>query len=165
MNYRHMLLCGCFVVLGLSTALAAARTPVETFTAINQCIEKETTPGCRDLVTASSISLYDRFVSYGLVRCLPQHSTFISQERKGNSIIIHASATTQGNVRKMRLVLAEEEGEWKLDIPESLHLAMGDKWEQQVTMTEQVYLMMKKNLGAQLNCDAIMSLVKPKQAN
>lgn len=152
MKYSRILLYACLL---LASTDALARTARETFDRLTGCIAHEDTAGCRALITSRSVGLYDRFASYGLLKCLPKDAAFQSQTRKDRGVIIRASMVNNGRTRTARLVFMQEAGQWKLDAPESLHMGMGDNWEQQVNLTEQIYLMMKQNMGGQLNCDAI----------
>jgi len=137
--------------------------PQDSITQLNQCLPKTDPSACRALVTASSVALYNRFVSYDLLKCLPQPVTYVSQEHKGAQTIIRSSVMVNGTQRFLRLIYVEEEGKWKLDIPESLHLSMGNNWEKQVNMTEQIYVMLKQQMGEQFSCNTLLTLVKPKQ--
>jgi len=147
------------LLMNTAPALADTNTPEESFTRITQCIKIKDAVSCRKLLTASSIDIYDRFVSYGLIKCLPANATYVSQKTVGNQVIIRASIMTGDNQQRyMRLTFSEEKGQWKLDVAESLRVGLGSKWEQQLNLTEQVYVLMQQQLGAKLNCDMIQNL-------
>ena len=117
-------------VLNPAAVFADMASPKDSFERINQCVQKEN----------------------------PQNASYISQQNIGKNIVIHANSA-QGNTRNsMRLIFTQEEGQWKLNVPESLHLGLGDNWEQQLNLTEQAYLIMKQQMGMQLSCDAINNL-------
>lgn len=149
-------------MLFASTSAYAEGTARDSFDSINNCVKKEDTQGCKDLFTASSFPLYDRFASYGLMNCLPKDAEFDSQKQDGSYVMIRASATDTGNKRFMRLFFAQEEGKWKLDVPYSLSKSMGKNWEKQIEMVEQIYLLMRQQLGSKLDCNMIRGLVQPK---
>ncbi len=151
-----------FCLLLIIAAPAWADSPRESFDRINACIKKQDTSTCRQHVTASSIQLYDRFVSYGLTDCLPKDANFVSQTPAGKSVLIRASTNDGGKERFMRLLFVQEEDRWKLDVPESLHTAMGDNWQNQVNLIEQIYLLMKQNMGDKLNCTMIRDMARSK---
>jgi hypothetical protein len=159
MNY-YLMVCISLLLLGTSPVHADMASPQSSFGRIIQCVKKEDTHGCRQLLTASSVSLYDRFVSYDLMRCLPKNASYISHQKSNGAVILRASATVGGNKRYMRLMLSEEEGQWKLDVPESLRLGMGENWEKQIQMTEQLYLVMKQQMGVQLTCEMAENLAR-----
>jgi hypothetical protein len=159
MPFRHAL---CASLLALAPAAAyAGSTPQESFDAVSQCLHRHDTKHCRSQLTADSLSIYDRFVSYGLVQCIPADVTMVSQEPRDRAMLIRASAQVNDKKRIMRLIFVQDKNDWKLDIPESLHSAMGDNWESQVAMTEQLYLMLRPQMGDQINCSMIQNLMKP----
>jgi hypothetical protein len=148
----------------LATPVQAASTSAkDSFDKINNCVKNNDSQGCKDLVTASSSDLYNRFMSYGLVGCLPKDAEFISQENIGNDVMIRAGVVDNGNARTMRLIFTQEEGQWKLDTPQSLRRAMGKNWEQQIELVEQLYLLMKQQFGSKLDCKTIRGLVNVKK--
>lgn len=144
-------------------ALAEELSAKNSFERINGCVQKNDSQSCQDLVTASSASLYSRFMSYGLMNCLPKDAKYVSQQWVDGGVIVRASATDMGKQRVMRLVFVDEEGEWKLDTPESLRMAMGKNWQQQIDLAEQLYLLMKKQFGGKLDCQTIRNLVPVKE--
>ena len=131
----------------------------DSFEQINTCVQNNDKQGCKDLFTASSASLYNRFMSYGLMNCLPKDAKYISHQYLGKVIMIRASVTDLGKTRFMRLFFVEEEAQWKLDVPESLREAMGKNWQQQIEITEKIYLVMREQFGAKLDCTTIRGLV------
>lgn len=150
-----------------SLALCFAATPVcaesakDSFTRLKSCVSTNQPGACREQITASSVEMFDRFASYGLLSCLPSDATYVSQAKTGEYTVVRASTKQLGQKPKnLRLVFAKEENDWKLDIPESLHGALGEKWEQQVTLTEQLYLALKAQLGEQMGCGAVRKLVQ-----
>lgn len=158
---KNMILLSAILMLASASAYAAGSAR-GSFDSINNCVKKEDTQGCKDLFTASSISLYDRFASYGLMNCLPKDAVFDSQKEEDNHVMIRAGATDTGSQRFMRLFFTQEEGKWKLDVPYSLSKSMGKNWEKQIQMVENIYLLMKQQLGGQLDCNMIRALVQPK---
>ncbi len=160
MRYIKLLL--PFLLFASASAYADSGAK-DSFDKINNCVKNNDRNGCRDLVTASSSDLYNRFMSYGLMACLPKDAKYISQENIGNDIIIKAGVHDNGRDRTMRLIFTEEEGQWKLDTPQSLRRAMGKNWEQQIELVEQLYLLMKQQFGSQLDCRAIRGLVDIKK--
>ena len=130
-------------------------------TRINECLKTHQDKTCRDVITKGSQALYTRFTNHDLMGCLPSKVIYMSEQAYGKSIVVRASSQVNDTTRYMRLVLSKE-SLWKLDIPASLKLSMGENWEKQVEMTEKIYLMMKQQMGAQLNCEAIRALANTK---
>ena len=138
--------------------MANTKNPKDAFADLNRCIQQQNIAQCRSLVTADSTDLYDRFVSYGVIECLPKDATYISQKPAENEIYITVSVTSAGEKRYMGLMFAYEDAQWKLDVPNSLHNGLGDNWENQVNAIEKIYLIMHQTMGAKLNCMAIQNL-------
>lgn len=160
---KKVILLSAAFFMCISVNAYAAGAAKDSFYRINDCVKKEDSQGCKDLFTASSFPLYDRFASYGLMNCLPKDAEYVSQKEMGSHFMIRASATDLGNKRFMRLYFVKEEGEWKLDVPYSLYQSMGKNWEKQIEMIESLYLLMKQQFGSKLDCNTIRNLVKPKK--
>jgi hypothetical protein len=60
----------------------------------------------------------------------------------------------------MRLAFKPDGDDWKLDVPESLRIGMGENWQKQVDTTEQIYLVLRAQFGGELNCQAVQALAK-----
>lgn len=135
---------------------AADSPPKQAFDALNQCVKASDAATCRTLITASSAPLYDRFISYGLLHCLPKEVAYISEEPAGNYTIIRAAT----DKKTLRLSFVEEAGLWKLDIPNTLQAGIGANWQKQVNMTEQLYLLMRQQMGGQLDCGMVRGLAQ-----
>ncbi len=137
------------------------------FDRLRTCIMANDVPGCKALVTPNSWDLYDRFTGYGLLQCLPTNWVVESQKQAGAHIILNASMPAS-NTTKYLLHLAYFSGSHKLgydptpllDIPYSLKMGLGERWEGKVKLAEQLYLMMKANLGDKLTCDKLQPLLK-----
>jgi hypothetical protein len=142
-----------------ATALSLEPTAQDTFKQLHQCIKSEKLYQCREDITADSVTLYDRFDSYGLVNCLPDDITFVSEKRSKEQAIVRAKTTINKEMRFLRLVFSDEEGRWKFDIPSSLKQAIGDDWENKVKVTEQLYLVLRKQFGNKLDCASVRALV------
>ncbi len=139
---------------------AFANTPKEAFNALNACARTGKSGECREEVTASSAGLYDRFASYGLTKCLPKDVSFVSQSKSGAYSVVRASTEALGGQKRyMRFYFVQEEGRWKLDVPESLRVSMGENWESQVNAAEQVYLALNSQFGGQMGCQAVQGVV------
>lgn len=154
---KLLLLFSSFLALAMP---AFANTPKAAFAQLNACVKAGKTSECRDKVTASSVDLYDRFASYGLTQCLPHDVAYVSNMPSGEYQVIRASTNALGGQRYMRFYFTEEEGQWKLDVPQSLRVSMGENWEKQVGAAEQLYLVLKSQMGDQLGCGAVQTLVQ-----
>ena len=151
------------LLLGNSSVYAQEKTARDSFEQLSTCVKNEDKQGCKDLFTASSASLYRRFMSYGLMNCLPKDAQYVSEKKIDSHVMIRASVTDNSKQRFMRLFFVEEEGQWKLDVPQSLQTSMGKNWEKQIGAAEQLYLLMKTQFGGQLDCKMIQNLVRVKK--
>ncbi|MBV8938282.1 MAG: hypothetical protein JO089_00390 [Alphaproteobacteria bacterium] len=129
------------------------------FSHLIRCIGARNAPACRGLLTADSVELYNRFVDYGLMQCVPSGIDYVSQQRADPYVIIRAGVVTGGVRRFMRLIFAREAGNWKLDVPESLRAALGEKWRQRVALTEQLYIALRQQMGPLQNCAMVQRMV------
>lgn len=156
--------CLMYCVLGMLLAFPAyASTDARgAFERLNECIGAGNAPACRPYLTRTSTELYDRFTGYGLLSCLPANARFLSEKQEGAFTIIRASAGQKPNGKRdtLRLAFAQEDGAWKLDVPESLRGAMGKNWRTQVNLTEQMYLVLRQRMGGALDCNTVQALVK-----
>ena len=142
-------------------AFALAKTEDTVKTAANRiaaCVESRNANDCRENITASSASLFNRFVNYNLMDCLPQSVTYLSKKPIKKAMQVRVQTTSNDKKTIARLIFQQEENTWKLDIPESLRQGIGENWESQLNATEQVYLMLKGQMGDKINCGMIRNL-------
>lgn len=152
----------CLVLNLLWASPAHAQEVRGAFTALNTCLLGGAPTKCRAMLTASSLELYDRITGYDVMDCLPKETTYVSEQASGKHMMVRASTKLGETVRFLRLAFIREKGAWKLDIPFSLRLAIGENWQKQVSMTEQLYLFMRQQLGGKLNCAAVQGLAAGK---
>jgi hypothetical protein len=138
---------------------AWAITPSVPVDSLKTCILNNDAASCKTLLTPNSFTLFDRFASYGLLVCVPSNWTVESEKRQNASTIITASIPASNRSRYITRMVYRGN---KLDIPASLRLGMGEKWESKINLSEQLYLMMKQNMADKLTCDTIASIIEPK---
>jgi hypothetical protein len=143
------------MILMAQCATAATADIKSSFTQLAACL-KANRADCGDYITASSFDIYRRFTSYGLLKCLPHDTAYVSQIPAGSHTIDRAK--TDHHI--LRLLFAQEEGAWKLDIPETLQSGLGNNWEKQVHASEQVYLLMRQQMGDRFQCDIFSNLLQ-----
>ena len=154
--YSKMLIIGAMT---LWSAQAMAADAIKTAaTRVATCVQKRDVTSCRENITASSIELFDRFTDYDLLDCLPQTASYLSSKADGKTMQVKANITTGQTKSTIRLTFQMEEDKWKLDIPETLRRGIGERWEGQLKATEQVYLMLRSQMGDNLNCSMIRNL-------
>jgi hypothetical protein len=138
--------------------IAQADTAKDAFTRLNSCLLNKPPANCRGLFTTSSLELYDRISGYDVMDCLPKETEYVSQQETGKYTMVRASTKLGQTIRYLRLAFIKERNGFKLDAPYSLRLAIGENWQKQVQMTENIYLMLKSQLGGKLNCAAVQGL-------
>ncbi len=94
--------------------------------------------------------------------CLPTDFTYESESVEDGQVVVKATMPAGGGKEYIiRLVFASTPQGVRFDIPASLKRGLGEKWENKIQMSEQIYLMMKQNMGDKLNCDMLNGLIKP----
>jgi len=147
-----------WAMLLLPAQANAADSIKDAATRVATCVQKRDVTTCRDNITASSVELFNRFASHDLLDCLPQTASYVSSKAEGETMQVRAHITTGQTKSTIRLTFQQEEDTWKLDIPETLRHGIGETWESQLAATEQVYLMLRSQMGDNLNCSMIRNL-------
>jgi hypothetical protein len=94
--------------------------------------------------------------------CLPTDFSYVSEEAAEGHIIVKATMPAGGGQEYiLRLVFTGTAQGPRLDIPASFKRGLGDDWNNKIEMSEQIYLMMKQNMGDKLTCDMLNGLIKP----
>lgn len=149
------------LLLALLPLAAQAQSPQQGFDALAQAIREDKPDAGKAHVTADSAPLYDRFVSYGLFPCLPKDAAFISEQSAGGSSVVRASLTAPSGAKQIANLTFSKEGEqWKFNLPASLQRGLGERWDTKVHNAEQLYLLLRQQLGDKLTCAAIQDIVK-----
>ena len=139
-------------------ALAEDAAVQEAAIRVADCVNTRDADACRSEITANSARMFERFVSYNLMDCLPQHATFVSSKPDGAMMRVRATVMMGDKESTVRLIFQQEKGQWKLDIPETLHQGLGANWQNQLDATEQLYLMLRSQMGDTLNCEMVTKL-------
>ncbi len=146
-------------ILPLTTQ--AAGVGKEGFENIRQCVMQNDPSLCNKATTDNSHDLLQRFISYKLMPCLPTNYSYVSEGQEGAYSIVRASMPAgSGKTQYFRMAFTGEPGNVKADIPESLRIGLGDKWENKIQMAEQIFLMLQANAGGSIKCDQLTGLVK-----
>ena len=156
---KHIITIALLSVALTSLTAHAAISPSVPFENLRECVMNNDPERCRAHITPASVDLFNRFASYNLLICLPTNWTVESEKKNGAITVVTASMPASSRSRYItRLVFSGD----KLDLPATLRLGMGEKWQNRIQLSEQLYLMMKQNMGDKLTCDTIASLVEPK---
>jgi hypothetical protein len=130
---------------------------------VKQCVMQNDAAYCHSIMTPESYAFFDRFESYKLMPCLPSDFTYESEQPAGSKIIVKANLQAAANKHYIfRLVFDQTASGPKINIAESFHAGLGEKWENKVQLSEQLYLMMKQNMGDKLTCDMLNNLLVKK---
>lgn len=153
-----------FFLLFASFDAQAATTPgMQGFANVRHCIMENDANYCSSIITPDSQEMFKRFASYKLMPCLPSDFNYVKEEAKAERITVTANTPADnGEVYIIRLVFNTTDDGPKLSLPASFERGFGKNWQDKIEMSEQLYLMMKQNMGDQLTCDMLNGLVKPK---
>jgi len=132
------------------------------FSDVRRCVMENDPSYCRSILTPDSYELFDRFASYKLMPCLPTDFSYAGEKISGEGRVVKATMSAGSSTQYvLRLVFADTPQGPKLNIPESLKHGLGDNWQNKIHLSEQLYLMMRQNMGDKLTCDMLNDLVKP----
>ena len=147
------------LVLLFVPALASAQTDgMRSLAQMRKCVMDSDQKYCKSIITSDSYQYFDKFVSYKLMPCLPTDFVYESEQKSGDKMILRASIPAGGGMSQFfRVVISSG----KIDIPESFHIGFGENWQNKIQMSEQIFLMMKQNMGDKLTCDMLTNLLKP----
>ncbi len=143
------------------SAHAESTTGKRGLTAVKQCIMSNDSRLCHQFMTPDSYEIFDRFASYKLMPCLPTDFTYESEHVAGEKTIVKATMPADNRTSYIFRLVFMGGKDVKLDLPETLHTGLGEKWRDKLNLTEQIFLMMRDHMQDKVTCDAIWGLVKP----
>lgn len=127
---------------------------------VRQCIMQNDVNFCHSIMTVSSHDVFNRFVSYKLMPCLPTDFRYDSEQKKAGKLIVKTYLPPEGGItHSFRLVFQDD----RLDIPETFHVGFGENWQNKINLSEQLFLMMRQNMQDKLTCDLLRDLAKPEK--
>ena len=134
--------------------------------AMMRCMQARNAPTCRTYLTTNSYALYDRFISYNLMPCLPDRGDYrthkaISKQYAKTRFRIHVGAKEYMTT----LYLKRSAKHWQLDLPYTLNKALGENWQKHITLMEQSYLLAKQYFGDKLTCDTVRAITNTTDIN
>lgn len=133
---------------------------------LQHCLQTEPANVCRDYLTAASATYYDKLTDYDLLRCIPTNGKVLSETPAGSYRMIKIEAHTEdGSRARTKLAYVQEDGAWKLDVPQTLRAGLGEKWKQTVDLTEQLFLAVRARGHQYVTCETIAMLVPRKQGD
>lgn len=126
---------------------------------IAACVMRRDALACREYVTDNSKELFNRFVAYGLMDCLPEEGYYVNHELQDGYAQTRIHMNIGDSAFAADLYLRKQNDTWKLDVPHTFKQGMGEHWEKHITAIEQGYVFMKRYMGDKLNCSAVRQLV------
>lgn len=139
----------------------AADTAKESYEGMIRAADNNETTAVRGYILPSGLELYDRFTGYNLLPCLPKDSQYVSETSAGPWRVVRAGMTDiSGKWRVAKLYFAKDGGRWKWDVNETLHHGLGEKWQKQINVMEQLYLLMRAQMGGHVTCAMVKQLAK-----
>jgi hypothetical protein len=150
-----------FLLLSPALAEAASSAGLQGFNTMKNCVMQNDANYCHSVITPDSYPLFDRFFAYKLMPCLPTDFTYQNEVAQVDGILVTATMPASNDRHyTAKMVFLPTPSGLKFDLPQSLKAGMGPNWENKIQLSEQLFLMMKANMGDKLNCDVIYSLIK-----
>ena len=143
---------------------AFADTPREAFEGLHSCLTREAS-SCSNYFTSGSQELYGKVVTYDLGRCVPQEVSYVSETGVGSSRMVRAKIVDGESTHMARFNFTQENGQWKLNLPETLKRGLGEKWQSYVMATEQAYVFLQAQLKVKPGCEMVSALAKQPKEN
>lgn len=154
---RKILLCFALPLLLLPAPAVAAS--VETgVKALATCVKARDAEACRAHISLDSQPLFERFTDYDLMSCLPEDAAYLSHKMGRPFAMARTRVSISQKDYAVQLAMVQEDGEWKLDLPETLRRGLGPQWQERLDTVEQLYLLLQSQLRGKLNCAAIRKL-------
>lgn len=147
-------------LLLLALPLPANASGKEAFAALKRCVMENEARLCHTVLTEPSQALFDRFRSYGLMPCLPTNFSYSGEAKNGAWTVVKATMPAPDNkMHRLKLAFAGDAGVMKLDVPESLRMGLGERWQEKIQMAERIYLALGGGPGAHINCEQAGGLI------
>ena len=141
----------------LGLQVQAEDTGQQDFESVRQCVMQNDENYCTSIVTPESKPLLTRFLSYKLMPCMPTDFSYAGSKPGEGYMIVKATMPAPDNrIHIIRLALRDH----LLDVPESLRIGLGEKWQDKLTMAEQMFLFIRQSSGGNFNCDMLPALKK-----
>lgn len=130
------------------------------FTALGEAVRARDEAQIAQHITENSRPLVSRFASYDLLPCLPGDASIVSVKKEGaQATVLSRFTVPHVGAKQARLIFVKKQAGWQLDLPATLQRGMGAAWQSKVNTAEQLYLLMRQQMGGALDCAALQSLV------
>lgn len=155
---KLMLLAG--VLLLPVQAYATTVQPKEVLQDLQAALQEGDEEAARYYLTNNSQDIFNRFWGYQLQGCIPTSANYMGERQQGRVVFVKAGSENRNNIQYTELAFVEENGQWKMDVPESLRVAWGNQWQDRLTQMELLYLTLQSQMGGHLDCKALQGLVQ-----
>ena len=126
-----------------------------------QNLQAKNYDGASQYTSNASQDLFKKYTAFDLGDLTPGNLSVVSQSSNNNFRYVKIAGTDSRGKRAMiNVAMITENGNAKIDLPESMRLGFGDNWQQRVDFIEQSYLLAKQNLGEQQANQLLHSLIK-----
>jgi hypothetical protein len=142
-------------------ALAFATPGMRGFEQTKQCVMQNDSGYCHRIVTPSSYPWLEKFQNYKLMPCLPTDLTYDSEKTGGGITTVVTTVPVSSSQQSiLRLLFVDTPSGPLLDLPRTFARGFGNNWQNKLQMAEQIYLMMRQNLGTNPSCEMLTGLLK-----
>lgn len=139
-------------------AVHAETTGMKGVEEIKQCVVQKDLNVCHGAMTPSSYPIIDKFSSYGLMPCLPTNFTYKDETTSSTQTTVTSLLPDNGNTYLFRMVFVNSAGKVQLDLPQTLRVGLGPKWQEKLDFSEQLFLLMRQNMQDKLTCEVLHNL-------
>lgn len=156
-----MRLIAVFLAFLALPTLAFATPGMRGFEQTKQCVMRNDAAYCHQVITPSSWPWLEKFQNYQLMPCLPTDLSYENEKTEGGvTTVVAAIPVSDTRQSILRLLFVNGPSGPLLDLPRTFARGFGPNWQNKLQMAEQLYLMMRQNLGTSPSCDMLTGLLK-----
>lgn len=111
-------------------------------------------------VTERSMPLMDRLWKQGVPLFFPEKASLKKKKEQGGYRYLWVSPADNPKAGSLILAFTDEDGQAKLDLPETFRNGLGEDWPKQLDMLEQGYIMAKAQMGEEAALKLIQGMMR-----
>lgn len=111
-------------------------------------------------VTERSFPLFDRLWKQGVPLFFPQNVTLVKEKTQGEFRYVWVRPEENPRAGTLILAFADEDGQAKLDLPETFRNGLGEDWPKTLDMLEQAYLMTRAQVGDEAALAMVQNMLR-----
>jgi hypothetical protein len=150
-----------FLLIVLLPFPVSAATPKQGFEAMYRCMKQQAAT-CAQHFTPGSQELFKKIIDYDMARCIPADAVFVSDIASGASRVVRARFTEDKANYVARMAFSQDAKIWKMDLPETLRQAFGERWLPYTGAIEKAYVIVQKQMNGSPGCDVVKLLLQPR---